>query len=368
MTTTSHRLALAGLAIAAAGAAHAQGSSVEISGQLGAGATSLNHQTGGGSLKLLNDNLIATSYLRFGGTEDMGGGVAALFRLEAGVGLDTGAAGGNGAGGAKFWNRQSWVGLRSGNLGVVTLGRQFHAASDRALRTFDVYNLAGSSLHVVPLALFGVNRFSGNDTRADNSVKFRTAVPGVLDFGVSVAAGEGTSGRSYSTDLAHGGTNYEVGVFYVHYDAATRVAATGLLPEHEVLGIGGNVTLGPVRPYLAYYDSSLDSTVAGRLTQKNKIIAAGINWTVLPLVNLKAAYYDDKGTSLNGIAGRDGKKRTFVVSGQYFLSKRTELYAAAFQNRFSDGYKLEAVNLAALNRNPAASSVNGYSAGIRHSF
>jgi len=364
MKAICRQFAFAILALAASSAAQAQSSSAQLSGKLGAAATFLDHQSSGGSLKLLTDHLLEGSWLRFDGTEDLGEGMAAMFRLESGLGIDTGASGGNGAGGAKFWNRQSWVGLRLGAAGSLTFGRQFHAASDRAIRTYDVYNLAGSSLHVTPLALFGVNRFSGNDTRADNSIKYRLSVPGVIEFGASVAAGEGTSGKAYSTDVAHAGANYEIGASYIRFDAPTRVVATGLLPQHKGVGAGGNVKFGAFRPYLAYYETTLDSTTAGRVTQKNKITA----WNVFAQSQLKAAYYRDQGTSLNGIAGRDGRKETVVVSAHYFMSKRTSLYATAFENRFTDGYKLETLNIAALGRDPAAGSLAGYSAGITHSF
>jgi predicted porin len=365
---TFHRAAWALAALLAAGAAQAQATGVQLSGSLGAGATQFREQTGGTSLKAVNDNLLTASWLRLAGAEDLGGGLEALFRLESGVAADFGNAGGPGAGGAKFWNRQAWVGLRSSKLGQLTLGRQFHAGTDRALRSFDVYNLAGTSLHVVPMALFGVNRFANNDTRVDNAIKFRTAVPEVLEFGASLAAGEGSTGKSYSADLAHTRKDFEVGLSYVHYDALARVAATGLLPEHEVLSVGGNVTLGRVRAYLSYANSTLDSTVAGRVAQKNKIVALGVNWSVAPAVAVKAAFYDDKGTSLNGLAGRNGKKQTVVASAHYDLSKRTDLYTVLFQNRFSDGYKLDPVNIAALGRDASKATVSGYSLGIRHQF
>ena len=302
---------------------------------------------------MLNDNLLTTSWLRFSGAEDLGGGLEAIFRLESASGWTLAAP-------AEPVREVPSSGIASPGLacartnwGSSTLGRQFHAATDRALRSFDVYNLAGSSVHVVPLGLFGVNRFAGNDSRADNAIKFRTGLPDVLEAGVSVAAGEGATGKSYSADLAHVRKNFELGLAYVHFEAATRVAATGLLPEHEVLSLGGNVALGSVRAYLSYADSALDSTVAGRLRQKNKIVALGLNWKVAPLTALRAAYYDDKGTNLNGIAGRNGKKATLVMSAHHDLSKRTDLYAAAFQNRFTDGYKLDPVNIAALAATPA---------------
>ena len=344
-------------------------SSVQLSGQIGAGATYLNHQGAADSAsKQLTDNLTSTSWIRLSGSEDLGDGLRAIFRLESAVAADTGSAGGTGVGGSKFWNRQSWVGLRMGRAGTVTLGRQFHAAIDRAIRTLDVFAVGQSSPHVVPLGLFGVNRFAANDSRVDNSIKYRVNLPGALDFGASVAAGEAVSGRSYSADIAHQNENYEIGAAYVHINAPTRIAATGFLPTHSVWAIGGNVKFGPVRPYLAYFDSRLDSTSASGRTQRNKIVDVGVAWNIVPLVTLKAAYYRDKGTSLNGVNGRDGTKQTLVVTGFYLLSKRTELYASLFQNRFGEGYKLDPVNIAALNRNPNEATVSGTSVGIRHSF
>lgn len=355
-----------------AAAASAQTSTVQIEGSVGAGLTYKNHQTGSGTLKEVSPNLLVASYLRFGGVEDMGGGVKAIFRLESSLNMDTGNPGGNGAGGSKFFNRQSWVGVDLGSAGVITLGRQFHAATDRAIRTFDIYNVGGTSLHNTPLGLFGVNRFNGNDTRVDNSIKYRSAMPAIADFAVSYGFGEVTGnsslGRSWSAELSKTTAVYSVGASIVRFNAPAIVAATGALPTHEVISVGGNVKLGDFRPYVAYYKSDLDPTVAGRLTQKNRILDLGLEWAGYSQLRFKANYIDDKGTALNGVAGRDGKKRTLVASAEYFLSKRTSLNAAVFNNRFSDGYKLEANNLAALSRDPNASSVTGYSAGIVHTF
>jgi predicted porin len=346
----------------------AQGTGVQVSGSIGLGLTKLRNQTGAGSLLAVQDSLLSASWLRVSGREDLGSGLEALFRLESSLAPDTGLAGGNGSGGAKFWNRHSWVGLRWASLGQVTLGRQFHAAGDRAVRSFDVYNLAGSSLHVVPASLFGVNRFSGNDARADNSIKYRLAVPGLLEFGLSYALGEGAAARSHSADLALVRKDFEVAASYVRFNAPAGVAATGAVPRHVFASIGGNVTLGPVRAYLAFGESILEPTVAGRQTQKNKLTGLGLNWRVGPWGNLKAAFFGDQARHLNGVPGRDGAKRTWMASAHHDLSPRTELSAAVFRNSFTGGYLLEPINLAVLGRDPAQPGVGGFSLGIRHSF
>lgn len=58
-----------------------------------------------------------SSRLGFRGTEDLGGGLSALFTYEAGV-----AADGSGASGP-FTNRQTFVGLKSDSIGTLRLGR-----------------------------------------------------------------------------------------------------------------------------------------------------------------------------------------------------------------------------------------------------
>jgi predicted porin len=53
------------------------------------------------------------------GSEDLGGGLKAIFNLESGFTLDNGAQ----ADTKRLFNRLSWVGVKSG-FGTVKLGRQ----------------------------------------------------------------------------------------------------------------------------------------------------------------------------------------------------------------------------------------------------
>ena len=55
------------------------------------------------------------------GAEDLGGGLMAVFTLESGINLNTGALG---QGGTEF-GRQAFVGLSSSQYGALTLGRQY---------------------------------------------------------------------------------------------------------------------------------------------------------------------------------------------------------------------------------------------------
>ncbi len=217
---------MGGVALCCAAAASAQ-SAVQVYGQIGSGLTYAKASGSGAPTSTstqLTDNIMAASFLGFSGTEDLGGGLRAAFRLESALAPDTGTSGGNGAGGNRLFNRQSWVGLGY-QASMLTLGRQFHAGTDRVIRTLDVNQVAGNGIVTVPLALFGVNRFAANDNRVDNAVKYRFNAPGVVDAAVSYGMGErvhgiaGTppaSGDSYSVDVAHGTQAYGIGGFYSH--------------------------------------------------------------------------------------------------------------------------------------------------------
>jgi predicted porin len=63
-----------------------------------------------------------TSKLGFYASEDLGQGLKAEMKLEAGINADTGAQQAS-----ALFNRESWVGLRSATLGTVRLGNQINA-------------------------------------------------------------------------------------------------------------------------------------------------------------------------------------------------------------------------------------------------
>jgi predicted porin len=362
--------AAAGLLLAASFAPRATAqtpSSVQIYGSITTAVIQKSNQIGGTSLNEVGNSLLSASYFVLRGQEDLGGGLAASFRLESALGTDTGSAGSTVGGTPRFWSRQSFVGLNLGQVASLTLGRQFHAATDRVIRTLDVNNVAGTSLHTTPLALFGVNRFAGNDGRADDSAKLRVNGPLGLQGGLSIGADDG-AGRSTTVDLAQVTDRYSVAAWVAEFNSPNVIAATGKRPRHALWGVGGNLRVGPVRLYLHLLDSHLDATVANRPNQKNRLLHLGANWQAADLVTVRAAWYQDDGKALNGVVGRDGGKDTLVLSGEYGLSKRTSLHLAVASNRFDGGYRLEPGNLAGLGRDPNASSTRAVTAGVRHDF
>lgn len=345
--------------------AHAQtdASNLQLYGQATAGLSYRNNIKDRGTLTDVANNQLAASFIGIRETENLGGGNSVIVRLEAGLNIETGSPTNAG----RFWNRQSFVALNFGPDVTLSLGRQFHAGADRAIQSLDVFNLGGTSLLNTPLGLFGVNRYSGNDTRVDSSAKLRIRGPAGVTAGLSVGLSE-ESGRSVSADIAQITPSYVLAAYAVRFRAPSGVTSTGERPVHEVWGAGGQLPLGNFRLYLHYLNSTLDATTAAGRTQTNRILVPAISYQVNNNLLLKAAYTRDVGNDLNGVVARDGSKDTTVLTAEYFLSKRTSVNLVLSNNQFANGYIQEAVNIAAMGRDPTASSMQGVSFGMRHDF
>ena len=133
--TTSLRL-LAAVGIMQIGVPAAAQSNVTISGSLDIGVF---RDTAG----VKNVGTIQRSHLQFAGSEDLGDGLAATFRLRHRLDLDTGTPEGNGS--KPFWHGESTVGLRGG-FGALRLGRALDAiqSQDWAFDPWENYDRIAS--------------------------------------------------------------------------------------------------------------------------------------------------------------------------------------------------------------------------------
>ena len=160
---------------AATGVAQAQ-SSVVIYGTVDAGFVS---ERGGvnGNVNKLDSGVASASRLGFKGTEDLGSGLSALFLLEAGFGVDTGAQGKNEA----LFGRQSYVGLSSKTTGTLTLGRQYTPWYNTLSKVADPFAVgyAGSAKNLFPA-----------NTRTSNTVLYTSPNFNGFDADVAYTFGE----------------------------------------------------------------------------------------------------------------------------------------------------------------------------------
>lgn len=118
------------------------------------------------------------SRLGFRGTEDLGGGLKAVFVLENGLAPDSGTLGQGG----RLFGRQAYVGL-AGDWGQVTFGRNYNMLT---ISTYDV-DLIGPSQY----GLGSLDSFIPNG-RSDNSLAYRGTF-GAVTAGASYSLGRDTS-------------------------------------------------------------------------------------------------------------------------------------------------------------------------------
>ncbi|CAN7669358.1 porin [Caballeronia sp. LjRoot34] len=133
------------------------------------------------------------------GTEDLGGGLKAIFRLENGFNINTGALNQGG----RMFGRQAYVGLSSATYGTVTLGRQYDAVRDL------VEPLQGN-WQFEYMSTPGDIDDADNDLRFNNTVKWSSPVWSglqmVTTYSFGGVPGSLGSGASYSAAL-----DYKVG-------------------------------------------------------------------------------------------------------------------------------------------------------------
>ncbi|MDB5756656.1 MAG: porin [Massilia sp.] len=144
----------------AAGATSAQ-SSVTIYGVADAGFV---RESGGaaGTVNQITSGVGSASRLGIRGSEDLGGGWSANFLLESGFKIDSGESEVAGA----MFNRQAFVGVKSTELGALTLGRQYTPYYLTVSTVADPFGAgyAGNAKNLFPVA--------GNSTRASNTVLY----------------------------------------------------------------------------------------------------------------------------------------------------------------------------------------------------
>ena len=84
--------------------------------------------------------------------------------------------------------------------------------------------------------------------------------------------------------------------------------------------------------------------------RRDRIPGGGVVWVFTPTFQVTAAFYDDIAGNLGNVEGAGGHKLTSYAIAEYFLSKRTELYAEVDRNGFSGAYRYDPANIAALGR------------------
>ncbi len=309
-------IALAVLATTA-GAALAQ-SSVTLYGRIDTsfGADKLN---GVSTTRLYSGNL-STSRLGFRGTEDLGGGLKAIFGLEGALGTDTGAFGG--------FDRQSIVGL-SGGFGTIKLGR--HDTSFDDIRDLSIgSNLWDSEFSPTKIAYTaGVPDYS---SRASNQIRYESPSFGGFTVGLGYALDEDPTikGDVSSYNLRYRNGPLDIGIGFqdqkannreytaisgaYHFGVARVSAGYNRAEIHngakaDGYSIGVNVPMGSLDFSVGYAYSK--AKAAGVTTAKGSALAAGVTYALSKRTRLYGAYLD--GDVENGAGVTTTDRRLYSI-------------------------------------------------------
>jgi predicted porin len=344
-------------ALAIGGVAHAQ-TNVQVYGLLDAGFETVDHASAnGGRLNRIISGGKNTSRWGFRGTEDLGGGLKAVFGLEGGILLDTGAADG------ALFKRQAFVGL-DGSFGRVILGKSFTTAYDFVL-PFDPMGYApnyswATSGNGSPA---GSNKY-GMNTAFDNMVKYSGGV-GEFKYGATLGLGEapGSNADNRKYSLAAGWNHANLGLVATYEQINTTPQPVTLVrDETKTYHLGASFKTGDLSFMGAMRGYKLVSGKAATPDVRADTYWGGVSYVIKPAVTLTGAVYHVN--VKNVAAGQDADPTMYVARALYALSKRTDLYVSAAHVNGKNG------KLVGVSRDDAGfgTSQTGVTTGIQHRF
>lgn len=284
-------------------------------------------ETGVGAAKVkqtvIETNGMNSSRWGLKGAEDLGGGLKAVFQIESGFNIDTGAQ----TDAASLFNRQAFVGL-AGGFGSVTAGRQYTAYDALRGATNNTYDSAGFT---TTGTVWGFGAVADYASRVNNSVAYTSAdfggFSGAAVVGLGENKGPGVGGadidanQNLSLHVKYAKGPVLVGYAYQEQKAqngATTALSTGTNSTKYNL-IAGSYDFGVVKLNAGYNTAKVNDN-------SDKEYQLGLSAPIGTSANVAIGYTKSKG-EVAGATTSNGKG--YSVVGYYDLSKRTRLYAGA---------------------------------------
>ena len=414
-------LAVAALG-AFASAAQAQ-SSVTVYGILDAGYVGGNSRVASGTAvtkgtsNQFNDGAESTSRLGFKGVEDLGGGSSAFFTVELGLSPVTSTSGFKSS--ATTENRQSFVGLRKKGIGAFSVGTQYTlvhnsvAATDAA----GTNNILGDMIYTSATgtgATNADNNFAANNGwGAGNSYTIRSQNTLILNSdtfsgfkanGMLIMNNSNTTQTTLSNNNGYtGGTNnqngwglgvdytwqklfvtasmmqlnakqaYNLSTLTANSTTAQTIAAANInifgAGQASSLGtnvkdnqyyVGATYDFGILKAYAQYINRKVTAQQDTGFYAKRTGQQIGVRSYITPTIEAWAQGGLGKTTAF-GSSNPSANLTSWQVGSNYWLSKRTNLYAIYGQVGTSN---VSIIN----NANPSSLNASNYAIGLRHTF
>ncbi|TCK36448.1 putative porin [Paraburkholderia sp. BL8N3] len=374
--------------------AHAQGS-VTLYGIIDAGVTYVTNAataTGHDDLFKYGDGVAQGSRWGLRGSEDLGGGMKAIFILESGFSSGDGTFQ---QGGAEF-GRQAYAGVTKDGIGSVTLGRQYSFSTDflGANYTMGSQTPAGNYAYHIN----DVDQLTSS--RINNAIKFSSANFSGFTFGAmygfsnqagafagsptTTTAGTTTQGSSsaYSFGLNYAAGPFGIGAAYTNirfpngatpaFSVSIANVNTGGLRDLETYGVGTRYAIGSGLVWANWTHTKFEPVTAGTSTLNNYEIGGKYAFTAALSAGLGYTFsklddnFEGKWHQVNGMV-------------DYALSKRTDVYVLAIYQKASGSntvagrdvpVQAEIGSSSSFIGNSGAGANNQFAArvGLRHKF
>lgn len=296
---------------------------------------------GGPASTVVNSGGMQTSFWGWSGAEELGGGMKAIYAVEGYLQLDTGMAGRTPT--DALFSRNAYVGLQ-GSAGELKIGRILNPLFVATAQA----NPFGGSIRFAPLLAqvwsIPMGRTVSGDTSWDNAVSYTT--PALGGFRLAGYAGLGETAFGTSTNNAGATLSFGNGPAQLHLSLQRARVGPGLATigrsEQRSAFAGGSFDLGMAKLFASYGRARgrAPDTLA-RTAQAGVSIPAGKGNILFSWARTNAV-----------AAGRaDTRRDTGAAGYDYFLSKRTDLYA-----------------LTQVDRLAGANTARTHALGIRHRF
>lgn len=298
------------------------------------GASSTNLDAGG----------LTTSFWGFRGSEDLGGGLSAIFDISGSFRPDSGETGRYT--GDPVFSRSSWVGLQGG-AGTLRLGRMSSPNFLLAIRlnpyaestSFGPYLLhtyvGGQPLEA---AVASGGPAAVSDSGYSNALTYTSprwrGLQGAASYSLGeVANSDSANGRfSYSLTYESGALFAGLSGERVHaptMPAPPAVPAANQKSQQNTTQFGLSYDFGAVKAFASH--SRTDTDLPAPRSRHFRTSQLGASMPVGPgLILLSGAR-----TTRSETAVPDVQRSTSTVGYDYFLSKRTDLYVLAMRDRVS---------------------------------
>ena len=340
-----------------------------------------------------------TNRLGFKGVEDMGGGTSAFFTAEFALAPQDQTLSGNTNNGLQ--NRQTFVGLKKNGIGQTALGLQYTPIFNAGAVTDpgQYNNIAGNVIYSSAVGVTNANAGANSiafTNRTANTLSVKTdnfagfTASGILTMNnrnsTETLTTAATTGGNLNASGWGLGADYTYKKFYVtaayqsfkqltvsdgtltNTSVWTNAQANGATLSNQASAVnvqdnqfyaGATYDFGILKAYAQYLSRKATSTISTNYYLKRSAEQIGVRSYITPTIEGWASIGMGRYTSFGAVSQPTANFNAWQLGSNYYLSKRTNLYAIYGQQLQSTS---NVGNVA------TSSGVNNYAIGVRHTF